>query len=266
MPLLRIGSQERLRDYTPEWGKSYLLDPDSDKMRGFIRDACRRHSVNDTQIEEKDLEALEAALGGLVDRVLDKCDEVKGKMYQIQLSHGGSKKDMGKNGDGTGAKSVTSYLKAEINGIVILEAVGQYGNATIIAKASDELDGELERLTRDEIKSTDFATRIIHDHKGGNTKNGEYNYENNHMLVIMDAAHKKPEELIKLMENPDKTGVKIDKLVKMLEPAEDKELTPLGMLRDARGQKDAEYKEHHRNRPSLTEIMARNESIIDPKI
>ena len=87
----------------------------------------------------------------------------------------------------------------ELNGLVIMEPIGQLGNATYIAEKNEELEDNITKMGRGEALRNDVMHKVTHDQFDGKG----YNYTSNHIVTILEYAISNPQGLIKTLKEYD---------------------------------------------------------------
>lgn len=93
------------------------------------------------------------------------------------------------------------YLVIDINGVVILEPLGQKNNATYITRKTDDVEQRLVNFGRKGALSNGFY-KVAHNESESN----RYNYESNHILKLLDMSLEDKESLFKILK-----GIKSNK-------------------------------------------------------
>ena len=148
--------------------------------------------------QEAERREKERIANGIVEKLQDPRLKEKGKLKSFLYSSGGSMSTSDKkekeNYRESGVK--TAYTVMQINGIVILEPIGQAGNATYIAEMNDQLEENITKMGRGQALNKGVINKVIHDSydKAG------YNYESQHVLALLEYAIQSPQELMKVLK------------------------------------------------------------------
>ena len=169
------------------------------EQMGEIERVFKFNGSKDILIDEsKEIRLKEEVARKIVEKMQDKRLKEKGKINSFIYSTGGSFSTNDKNEEEelkkTGSK--IAYVVMELNGLVFMEAVGQFGNATFIAEKSNELENNIIRMGRGESVKKGIVYKVIHDGYDGKT----YNYDSNHIERLLEYGISNPQKLIKILK------------------------------------------------------------------
>lgn len=85
----------------------------------------------------------------------------------------------------------TPFAIIQVNGIAILEAIGEANNATFIGEINESLRENIIAMGRNEIVNRGFFYKITHER----AENGEYNFTSSHILDLIRYAINYPEKM-----------------------------------------------------------------------
>ena len=139
----------------------------------------------------------------IIEKLQDKRLKEPGKLNSFVYSAGGNNSNRldNENAELQARGAKVNYAVMEINGIVIMEALGQFGNATYIAAKTQELEQKIIDMGRGKAIDERVIYKVIHD-----TKVGEdgYDYESEHLFEILEYAITSPRELINELKKNNK--------------------------------------------------------------
>lgn len=87
-----------------------------------------------------------------------------------------------------GAKN-TPFAIIQVNGIAILEAIGEADNATFVGQIDDQFKENVKVMGRNEIVNRGILCRVTHQ----NAEAGEYDFSSNHITELIQYAIDYPE-------------------------------------------------------------------------
>ncbi len=92
-------------------------------------------------------------------------------------------------------ESKTPFVMIDVNGVIILEAIGEANNASFIAKKTDDFLDNIKTMGRTEIQKKGIAEKITHDQsvKG-------YDFESGHVLDLIDLAMEHKNQMFNAMK------------------------------------------------------------------
>ena len=143
----------------------------------------------------------QAIANKIVEKMHDPRLKETGKINSYIYSPGGafSTKDDDEKNELARASSKVAYVVMELNGLVVMEPIGQLGNATYIAEKNEGLEDNITRMGRGEALSNDVMNKVVHDKYDGKG----YNYTSNHIVTILEYAISNPQGLIRVLKEYD---------------------------------------------------------------
>lgn len=196
---------ERERGFTFEG--AYVLDAD-EKMNGgnnLISEIIKRGTKGKIP-DGLDKEQANLALMDLTNGIVSRLRKANGKFKPYIYSTGGSKtsetKEQRAAVEHMGAN--VEYTIMAVNGIVLMEPLGQANNATYIAEDKEGLEEAITNLgRRDALKSG-----VIHSIRHDKYELPIYNYASRHILILLDYAINNPQELWRVTKENNGCGLK----------------------------------------------------------
>ena len=186
---------------------SYILDAD-EKIGGASKEIERIINKNTKGKPPAGLTKEEAQqeLERLSQGIIERLRKANGKFKAFVYSTGGSKSTASdKQNDELKQKGANvEYTVMVLNGVVILEPLGQQNNATYIAEEKEGLEDAITKFGRGEAISSGIIQKVIHDR---NERDG-YNYGSNHILQLLDYATNNPKELLQVAKENNGCGLK----------------------------------------------------------
>ena len=199
----------------------------------ILRKVYRRNSKFNS-ISEEEMKIENEKIYELTRQLIERLQLYEGKIHPFVESDGGSK---------TFAKGTTEYVVMEINNVLIFEPLGQPDNATFIGRVNTAEDRKrlaetLKVYGRDRAVKLWILYRVFHKR----TDSNRYDYENGHILDIMDYAYNQPNEFLnalgQLMNNQESCS--LETVSQSMPDTVDKVVANIGEQVAARGIKGEE--------------------------
>ena len=173
-----------------------------------------------TEETEEEKRSKETIAKKIIEKMHDPRLKEKGRINSYIYSPGGSysTKDEDERDELTRNGSKVAYVVMELNGLVIMEAIGQLGNATYIAEKDEELEENITKMGRGEALSKDVMYKIVHDQSDGKG----YNYNSNHIVNILEYAISNPQGLMKVLRE-NESYCNLSTLVKRMKKSEERD-------------------------------------------
>lgn len=201
---------------------------DKDEILNAIRKITKynqsKTSSNKLTKEQREQEKIKAE--EFYEKVDKKFTETNAEFQPYLFSAGGTNSFSDKDARGTMATNgiKTAYTAIIINGIVILEPMGQPGNATYISRDSEDLYNNLKTMGRDEAIKEGVIYKVTHDQAEEKEKVGRYNYESGHILQLMDYAHESPDMLMDSLKEVKDNNKEFSSLKTIVSSISDKKI------------------------------------------
>lgn len=230
MPLLNMKEPYRSMLEEMEIGArftfagSYLLD--AEVGVSGARQSLERFLNKRIPLNKEEKARLLTEKEKLVEGIIERLKKGKGKIKPYMYSSGGSKanytdREQSKQLESKGAK--VEYTVMLLNGVVVIEPIGQENNATYVAPCRNEkeqaiLEEAITTLGRTGAVEAGTILKIIHDRQErpeedtGKVKTHDFSSE--HVLKILDYALERPDELIEVSRKNSGCGLrKISKII-----------------------------------------------------
>jgi len=182
---------------------SHILEPE---IRDVLIRIIRKNSSHLTkgQLTKEDIKReMERLANGVISKVRLGQGKIKTLIYSKGGSYTAEEEEMKKTINES--KSNVEYIVIYINGIVIIEPLGQLNNATYIAKQEEDLEENLRKYGRKSAIRNGVIFKIIHE---TNEEYEGYNYSSNHIIQILDYCIKNPEQLLRVAKEFNGCGLR----------------------------------------------------------
>ncbi len=196
---------EKEREFT--FKGAYILDKEeaigsaSNELTRIINKNTKGKPPAGLTKEQAQVEMERLTLG-----IIDRLRRANGKFKAFIYSTGGSRttSDDGQKAELSKKGANVEYTVMALNGVVVLEPLGQDNNATYIAEEKEGLEEAITQFGRGEAISRGVIHKVIHDRY----ENDGYNYGSDHILQILDYAIESPQELLKVVRENNGCGLK----------------------------------------------------------
>ncbi len=186
---------------------SYILDADekmgqaSKELERIINKNTKGKLPPGLSKEETQRE-MERLSTGIIDRLRS----ANGKFKAFVYSKGGSRTSANEaqQTELSQKGANVEYTVMVVNGVAILEPLGQEDNATYIAEEREGLEEAITQFGRGEAIDSGIIQKVIHDRK----EREGYNYGSNHILQLLDYAIDDPQRLLQVVREHNGCGLK----------------------------------------------------------
>lgn len=162
------------------------------EQRNILRGLFERQIFGRENSEDINKEELKKEYTRTIDEIIkllqDPRLKEKGKITTCAYSEGGSVNQ----GLTNGAK--VQYIVMDVNGIAILEPLGQANNSSFISEKSEEFADIAHQYGRKEVVEKGLLHKVIHESNKG--KSGQYKFEADHILRLLKMAIEGKDDLI----------------------------------------------------------------------
>lgn len=208
----QIKEQEKEKVYL-DFIERFILEKGKAKAERFA-DIFIRYGSSKTELTDEEQRVLAQNYKKIADEILETLGDEEAEIATFTFSRGGNRTSLEKSQlkrlKEKGAN--VEYTAITVNGIIVLEPIGQLDNATYIIDArnnesEDRLGDNLEKIkgiSRDKAVSEGLMFKIIHDI----SDKKEYDFDAKHVARVLELVMGDTDNFIEVLKENNGCGLK----------------------------------------------------------